>query len=62
MLFRSNWDSDEDRDQILEKQFPDSDLWVFDEIHKYRRWRNFIKGIYDKREPGQQRPHDNTPL
>ena len=25
----------------------DSELWVFDELHKYRRWRNFLKGLYD---------------
>src|SRR5690606_40041951 len=34
--------------------FPRSKLWVFDEIHKYRRWRNYLKGVYDGREPGQQ--------
>jgi len=25
----------------------DSDLWIFDELHKYRKWRNFLKGIFD---------------
>jgi hypothetical protein len=24
-------------------------LWIFDEIHKYRRWRNYVKGLYDGR-------------
>ena len=23
----------------------DSDLWIFDELHKYRKWRNFLKYI-----------------
>lgn len=21
---------------------------MFDELHKYRRWRNFLKGVYDE--------------
>ena len=29
-------------------------LWVFDEIHKYRRWRNYLKGLYDGRPRGQR--------
>jgi len=49
-----NWDADEDREKILQRELPDSSLWVFDEIHKYRRWRNYLKGLYDKRETGQQ--------
>lgn len=27
---------------------------MFDELHKYRRWRNFLKGVYDGRKPGQR--------
>jgi predicted AAA+ superfamily ATPase len=27
---------------------------VFDEIHKYRRWRNYLKGLYDGRPAGQR--------
>lgn len=49
-----NWDVDEHRTLILGQTFPKSRLWVFDEIHKYRRWRNFLKGVFDAREPGQQ--------
>lgn len=49
-----NWDSEDDRDQILRRQFPNSDLWVFDEIHKYKGWRNFLKGIYDKKQSEQK--------
>ena len=40
--------------RFLRQAFPKSRLWVFDEIHKYRRWRNYLKGIYDAREAGQQ--------
>lgn len=49
-----NWDASEDRERILDRQLPDSNLWVFDEIHKYRGWRNYLKGLYDKK-PGHQK-------
>lgn len=44
-----NWDVAEDRERILRRELPTSDLWVFDEIHKYRGWRNYLKGLYDGR-------------
>lgn len=43
-----NWDIDEDRSRLLRKEFKKSPLWVFDEIHKYKNWRNYLKGIVDK--------------
>lgn len=43
-----NWDIDEDRSRILSKEFQRANLWVFDEIHKYKNWRNYLKGIFDK--------------
>lgn len=43
-----NWDIDEHRARILEKSLPNTKLWVFDELHKYRGWRNFLKGLYDQ--------------
>jgi uncharacterized protein len=49
-----NWDVADHRERILQGELPASRLWVFDEIHKYRRWRNFLKGVYDAR-PKQQR-------
>jgi hypothetical protein len=49
-----NWDVPEDRERILRRQLPASALWVFDEIHKYRSWRNYLKGLYDGRRPGQR--------
>ena len=43
-----NWDSIEDRHRIKERSWPKSEkLIVFDEIHKLKGWRNFIKGLYD---------------
>lgn len=43
-----NWDIDKDRSRILNKEFKNTDLWVFDEIHKYKVWRNYLKGIFDE--------------
>ena len=44
-----NYDYPEDRKLILKGQFPSRQkLIIFDEIHKYARWRNLIKGFYDK--------------
>lgn len=49
-----NWDVAPDRERILKRELPDSRLWVFDEIHKYRSWRNYLKGLYDA--PATRRP------
>lgn len=46
-----NWDVPEHRERILRGEFPTTKMWVFDEIHKYRRWRSLLKGVYDR--PGQ---------
>ncbi len=44
-----NWDFDEDRSSILKKKWDeDHQVIVFDELHKYRFWKNWIKGVYDK--------------
>jgi predicted AAA+ superfamily ATPase len=43
-----NWDIPADRARILRRELPDTGLWVFDELHKNRRWRNFLKGLYDE--------------
>ncbi len=32
---------------------PEAPRIVLDEIHKYARWRNLVKGLWDTREPGQ---------
>ena len=49
-----SWDVSEHREKILENELPTGPLWIFDELHKYRRWRNYLKGIYDGR-PRDQR-------
>lgn len=46
-----NWDNDEDRTTILNRQFPKTDLLVLDELHKNRKWRGLVKGLYDKFHP-----------
>lgn len=44
-----NWDYREDREKILNSEWPaDGDLIILDEIHKYKKWKNLIKGNYDK--------------
>ncbi len=43
-----NWDFDEDRRAILDRRWASNQrLLVFDELHKYPRWKSWIKGIYD---------------
>lgn len=43
-----NWDYDEDRQDILQKKWSvENTLLVFDELHKFPRWKGWIKGIYD---------------
>jgi len=49
-----NWDVAEHRERILGGRLPAAGLWVFDEIHKYRRWRNYLKGLYDGRRRRQR--------
>lgn len=43
-----NWDIAVDREAILLHELPPSNMWVFDEVHKYSDWRNFLKGVYDQ--------------
>ena len=50
-----NWDSRSHRKTIMNAQWsPDTEMLAFDELHKYRRWKNLIKGIWDTRSPGQK--------
>jgi len=50
-----NWDVPEDREHILRRELPTGGLWVFDEIHKHRDWRNYLKGLYDARAAAERR-------
>ena len=45
-----NYDIAGQREKILRHQLPDTKVWFFDEIHKYRNWRNFLKGLYDQNQ------------
>ena len=49
-----NWDVGAHRARILRHELPPGGLWVFDEVHKYRRWRNYLKGLYDGRRTDQR--------
>lgn len=43
-----NWDRVSDRRKILAGDWTDEDhLLVFDEIHKYQKWKTLVKGFYD---------------
>jgi len=42
-----SWDIPEQREKILKRQYPAAPLIAFDEIHKYRLWKNYVKGLYD---------------
>ncbi|HLD21329.1 MAG TPA: AAA family ATPase [Patescibacteria group bacterium] len=43
-----NWDIAQHRERILQHQWSTADLWIFDEIHKYKKWRDLLKGLYDQ--------------
>ena len=52
-----NWDIPQDRVRLLENPFffenierknSSEPFVVFDEIHKYRDWKNYLKGVYDR--------------
>lgn len=43
-----NWDSLPARRQLLAGELPSGEkLIILDEIHKYKAWRNLVKGFYD---------------
>ncbi len=42
------------RQATLKQQLPPGDLWFFDEIHKYRGWRNYLKGLCDQHDARQR--------
>jgi predicted AAA+ superfamily ATPase len=44
-----NWDDTFDRAALLRGELPPNQKFlILDEIHKFARWRNLIKGFYDK--------------
>ena len=43
-----NWDVISDKKLLLQGALPsDERLVILDEIHKYKGWRNLVKGLYD---------------
>ena len=43
-----NWDRDEHRQRLLNGEMPSGEeIVLLDEIHKFARWRNLVKGLYD---------------
>ena len=52
-----NWDILDNKKTLLEDPYffqsvdikgPGRPLVILDEIHKYRQWKNYLKGVYDK--------------
>ena len=43
-----NWDFAQDQQDLLSLKWNDNNgLIVFDELHKYKNWKNWIKGVFD---------------
>ncbi len=43
-----NWDNRPDRRRIMSSEWPgDAEILLFDEIHKYGKWKSILKGEYD---------------
>src|SRR3989338_4222161 len=50
-----NWDNPKVRKTIVQGELPSgTGLLVLDEIHKYKGWRNLIKGFYDTHKTERQ--------
>jgi len=50
-----NWDDPRDSARLRRVELPPSEkLLVFDEIHKYARWRGLVKGIYDSEKSSRR--------
>ncbi len=45
-----NYDSSKDREMMKDESWlPNTDLLIFDEIHKMPKWKNYIKGVFDNK-------------
>ncbi len=49
-----NYDVPEDRERILNRQWPAGRLLALDEVHKYRSWRGLLKGLTDDRRAARR--------
>jgi len=51
-----SWDVARDRMKLRRQELDeDARLWIFDELHKGRAWRNWLKGVFDEH-------HDQHPI
>lgn len=49
-----NWDIPAHRARISRSDWPKTPLLILDEIHKFRLWRNTLKGLYDEKKGKQK--------
>ena len=46
-----SWDDVSDRSKLLRGELPPNEqIIILDEIHKFTRWRNLVKGFFDKKK------------
>jgi predicted AAA+ superfamily ATPase len=43
-----NFDTLAGKESVLKQEYPKQKFIVYDEIHKFRQWRNFLKGLFDQ--------------
>src|SRR5437879_13801597 len=55
-----NWDAARDRERILRGELPVARRLIFDELHKYRGWRGFLKGVFDGRAARAELPDHHS--
>lgn len=44
-----SWDIPSDREKILRRTLPNNGILVLDEIHRFKSWRDYLKGLFDER-------------
>lgn len=49
-----NWDDLNDKKALKNGELPNSKIVVLDELHKFKLWRNLVKGFYDKKKNVQK--------
>ena len=49
-----NWDVETDRQRIIHQEVPQESFLIFDEVHKFNRWRNYLKGLFDAHREHKQ--------
>lgn len=49
-----NWDDIQNKKALRNGELPDTNIVVLDELHKFRQWRNLVKGFYDKKKDVQK--------